>query len=142
VYLGAFLALIGLWVRDSDLRYRVTGLLALAFLLSGCGPDPKFEAWELVPGGDAKKGKVLILQHGCGSCHTIPGVEGAHGQVGPPLTKVALRTYLAGRIHNTPENMARWIANPKEIDDKTVMPNTGVTPENANHIVRYLYTLR
>lgn len=61
---------------------------------------------------------------------------------GPPLTKVALRTYLAGHIQNTPENMARWIVNPQEVDEKTVMPNTGVRPEDALHIVRYLYTLR
>ena len=64
------------------------------------------------------------------------------GLVGPPLTKIALRTYLAGRIQNTPDNMARWIVNPKQIDDQTAMPVTGVTPENARHIVRYLYTLR
>ena len=36
----------------------------------------------------------------------------------------------------------RWITNPKEIDEKTAIPNTGVTPEKARHIVRYLYTLR
>jgi cytochrome c2 len=121
--------------------YRLS-LVTAAIMLASCGEDPKFTADELVPGGDAARGRALIVQFGCPSCHTIPGVKGADGVVGPPLTKVALRTYLAGRIANTPENMARWIANPKSVDDKTAMPVTGVSPEEARHIVRYLYTLR
>ena len=143
VYLAAFLVLFANWLRNSDARYRAaTFLLSLMLLLSGCGPNPQFEAWELVPGGDTRKAKVLIQQYGCGSCHTIPGVSGADGVVGPPLTKIALRSYLAGRIQNTPENMAKWIVNPKSVDEKTVMPVTGIKPDEAWHVVKYLYTLR
>jgi cytochrome c len=114
----------------------------LPLLLAGCGANPNFEAWELVPGGDIRKAKALIEQYGCPSCHVIPGIKGADGMVGPPLTKIALRTYLAGRIQNTPENMAKWITDPKSVDDKTAMPVTGVKPDEVVHIVRYLYTLR
>jgi cytochrome c2 len=121
--------------------HRLT-IAAAALLLASCGEDPKFTAGELVPGGDPSRGKALIIRFGCPSCHTIPGVKGADGLVGPPLTQIALRTYLAGRIENTPENMARWIVNPKAIDDKTAMPVTGATQDDARHIVRYLYTLR
>lgn len=122
--------------------HRVTAVLIGAMLLASCGEDPKFTADELVPGADPERGKALIIQFGCPSCHTIPGVKGADGLVGPPLTKIALRTYLAGRIENTPANMARWIVNPKSIDEKTAMPVTGATGDDARHIVRYLYTLR
>ena len=143
VYLAGFLTLFAVWVRNSDARYRAAApLLPLLLFLTGCGPDPKFEAWELVPGGDKNKATALMHQYGCPSCHTIPGVRGADGVVGPPLTKVALRSYLAGRIENTPENMARWIVNPKSVDEKTAMPVTGIKPEEAIHVVRYLYTLR
>jgi cytochrome c2 len=121
--------------------YRLS-ITVVALLLISCGEDPKFAAGELVIGGDPSRGKALILQFGCPSCHTIPGIRGADGLVGPPLTKIALRTYLAGRIENTPENMARWIVDPKQIDEKTAMPVTGVSPEDARHIVRFLYTLR
>ena len=122
--------------------YRLTLVIFGALLLASCGEDPKFTASELVPGGDPSRGKALIIQFGCPACHTIPGVKGADGLVGPPLTKIALRTYLAGRIENTPENMARWIVNPKSVDEKTAMPVTGATEDDARHIVRYLYTLR
>jgi cytochrome c1 len=66
----------------------------------------------------------------------------ANATVGPPLTQVAVRSYLAGRIENTPENMMKWIRNPRAIDDKTAMPVTGVTDRDSRDIVAYLYTLR
>ena len=43
-------------------------------------------AW-LVPGGDAERGPALIRAYGCAACHAVPGVEGADGNVGPPLTR-------------------------------------------------------
>jgi putative membrane protein len=129
VYLAAFLVLFGLMLRQSDLRYRVAPLALLALLISGCRQQPHGKA------------HALMQQYGCPSCHVIPGVKGAEGVVGPPLTAVSRRTYLAGRIANTPENMTRWIMNPKEIDDKTAMPVMGISRDNAQEIVRYLSTL-
>ena len=35
-------------------------------------------------------GAMLIQQKGCGACHTIPGVPGANGTVGPNLAGVAV----------------------------------------------------
>ena len=62
--------------------------------------------------------------------------------VGPPLTGIANRVYLAGRLTNTPENLKRWILNPKEVDSQTAMPVTGVTEQDVKDISAYLYTLR
>src|SRR5262245_15827204 len=45
--------------------------------------------------GDAHRGRLLLHQYGCGTCHTIPGVARAHGTVGPPLDDVRRRVYLA-----------------------------------------------
>ena len=39
--------------------------------------------------GDPERGAVYIEQIGCGSCHTIPGIDGAQGVVGPPLDHMA-----------------------------------------------------
>jgi cytochrome c1 len=38
--------------------------------------------------------------------------------------------------------MIRWIQHPKAVDEKTLMPELGVTDEDAADIAGYLYTLR
>lgn len=92
-------------------------------------------------GGDAASGRRLLRTYGCDTCHTIPGVPSAVAHVGPPLTAVARRSYLAGRLPNTPDNMRLWIRFPKRVDPQTAMPETGLTEEDARDIVAYLYTL-
>jgi cytochrome c2 len=113
-------------------------LLALG-LLGGCRPDapesPKIR-------GDAKQGRVLLARFQCGACHKIPGVEGAAGTAGPPLTDMASRSYIAGHLPNDPEIMVRWIVNPRALHPATTMPAMGVSPEDARHIAAYLYTLK
>jgi len=93
-------------------------------------------------GGDPSRGPALMRKYGCQSCHTIPGVVGADGLVGPPLAGIASRSYIAGVLTNAPDNMLRWIRDPKAVDPLTAMPNTGVTASDARHIVAYLYTLK
>jgi cytochrome c len=93
-------------------------------------------------GGNAHRGAVAIRTYGCGTCHTIPGVRGATGLVGPPLTGIAERSYIGGVLTNTPENLVRWIQDPPSIDAKTAMPNVGVTHRDAVDIAGYLYSRR
>jgi hypothetical protein len=90
----------------------LVGLIA-APILSGCGKEEAHAAANF--GGDARRGSDLIGKYGCGSCHDIPQIAGAHGNVGPPLTHVGTRTYLAGFIRNSPDNMALWIQDPQRI---------------------------
>ena len=89
-----------------------------------------------------ERGKIAIAQYGCASCHTIPGIRGALGLVGPSLDRIASRTYIAGVLQNTHANMLRWIQNPPQVDDKTAMPNLRVTDQDARDIASFLYTLR
>jgi len=113
------------------------------FLLLGCGSDARQEhIAEVTTGGDVHRGAAAISRYGCGSCHNIPGISGAVGRAGPPLSGIADRIYLAGVMQNTPPNMIRWIRNPKAVDEKTLMPNLGVTPNDARDIAGYLYTLK
>ena len=93
-------------------------------------------------GGDPAAGRRLIRSHGCGGCHTIPGVVQARGKVGPPLSGVAGRAYIAGRLRNTPANLIAWVDDPKAVDPATVMPDAGVTRDEARDIAAYLYTLQ
>jgi cytochrome c2 len=117
-------------------------VLASALLLASCSGDQRERTAQVITGGDAIRGASAIERYGCGACHIIPGVSGAFGQAGPPLSGIANRIYIAGVLQNTPQNMVRWIRNPKQVDDKTVMPNLGVTPGDALDIAGYLYTLR
>jgi cytochrome c len=92
--------------------------------------------------GDPNRGKQLIEQYGCNSCHIIPGIEGAKGMVGPSLEHVASRQIIAGSITNSPPNMVAYIQNPQSANPQNVMPNFGVKPDEARDIVAYLYTLK
>jgi cytochrome c2 len=93
-------------------------------------------------GGDPDRGIAAIGRYGCAACHTIPGIRGANAAVGPPLTRIASRSYLAGQIQNTSANMVRWIQHPREVEKGTAMPEMGVTDSDARDIAAYLYTLR
>jgi cytochrome c len=120
------------------------GLAGLVVLASACDGASEANAREAaaITGGDPARGPDLLRKYGCQSCHTIPGVVGANGLVGPPLAGIASRSYIAGVLPNAPDNMLRWIRDPRGVDAKTAMPNTGVTPSDARHIAAYLYTLK
>jgi cytochrome c len=121
-------------------------LAAAAFLLiSSMSCSSRTEAEQVAQsttGGSAARGATAITRYGCGSCHIIPGISGAHGLAGPPLSGIASRIYIAGVLQNTPPNMMRWIEDPPGIDEHTVMPKLGVTHQDAADIAGYLYTLK
>ena len=127
-------------------RRAMVGLAVVCFgtLAAACDGAREANAREAaaMTGGDPSRGPDLLRKYGCQTCHTIPGVVGANGLVGPPLAGIASRAYIAGVLPNAPDNMLRWIRDPKGVDAKTAMPNTGVTASDARHIAAYLYTLR
>lgn len=91
--------------------------------------------------GDPARGKQLLAEFGCRSCHLIPGVRGPAGNVGPPLTAWAERQFISGRLVNLPGALVAWILNPRAVEPGTVMPAVGATPEQAEDMAAYLYTL-
>jgi cytochrome c2 len=97
---------------------------------------------EYLPGGEVELGKTAVKDYGCGACHSIPGIPGAVGFVGPPLTKWAERVYIAGTLPNEPDNLMDWLMNPQQIRHGTAMPDLNVTEQDARNISAYLYTLR
>ncbi|HKR62762.1 MAG TPA: cytochrome c oxidase assembly protein [Thermoanaerobaculia bacterium] len=150
---GALLTLIALalfaaWLGESDRRARGSSaltMLVLIVLLARCTDYPgdrKAAARQATRGGDPDRGKVVLRSYGCGSCHTIPGVPGAESSVGPPLDKIATRTYLAGRINNNPQNMMLFIRKPRSVDPKTAMPDMDVTETDGRDMTAYLLTLK
>ena len=92
--------------------------------------------------GDPDRAPAILARYGCRGCHTIPGVPGADGLVGPPLGDLARHVYVAGVLENTPDNLVTWIENPRGVNPRTAMPVTGITREEARHVAAYLYSLR
>jgi len=113
----------------------------------------EFDAWvasqlepavEPAAGSLAEAGKAAFLdaRNGCIACHVIDGAGGV-GLVGPNLTNVAERQFLAGGIiANTPDNLARWLASPQTVKpgNKMVLP-TKLDQPTIDALVAYLETL-
>jgi cytochrome c len=128
-------------MRPSRLALAWLAALALA-LLAACGQDARGVSLAEVPGGDAAQGREAVRRYGCGSCHVIPGVRGARGAVGAPLTEFARRTHIAGNLPNTPENLIAWLRDPQAVEPGTAMPNLNVTESDARNLAAYLATLK
>jgi cytochrome c len=125
------------------MRRSVLSAILGVVVAVGCSNrhDVREQAARLT-GGDPDKGPATIGRYGCGACHDIPGVRNARGTVGPPLTAIARRTYLAGHVLNTPKDMVTWIQHPQQLEHGTAMPEMHVTDADARDIAAYLYTLR
>src|SRR4051794_41968805 len=118
------------------------GLAAgLLLLLPACGRDVGTPAVS-VAGSEPLRGRAAVIRNGCVTCHTISAIRGANGLVGPPLDRIASRTYIAGVLQNSPDNMTRWIRNPPGVDPLTAMPNLHLNDDEVHDIVGFLYTLR
>jgi cytochrome c len=91
--------------------------------------------------GDSTAGGQDLYRLGCGSCHTIPGIAGAHGKVGPSLEGIASRSYVAGQLPNQPPNLERWIQHPHSVHPDSLMPELGLTNAQSKDIAAYLYSL-
>lgn len=99
----------------------------LAFLQANNNPRRPEAAARRAPQSRALSGEELIARYGCQGCHVIDG-EG--GSVGPSLDTVFER------------READWvrsqIRDPKSHNPATAMPDFGLSPEQANAIIRAL----
>jgi cytochrome c oxidase subunit 2 len=84
-------------------------------------------------------GEKLFMSKGCVGCHSLTAVDAPKGMIGPNLANVGARSFIgAGSFKNTDENLARWIQNPQAMKKGVLMPNLGVTPDEAKSLVAYL----
>ena len=93
-------------------------------------------------GGDPDKAMSAIVRYGCAACHNIPGAQMPGGLAAQPLRDVGQRLYIGGVVNNTPDNLVRWIVNPKQFDPRTAMPVTGIGEAEARNVAAYLYRNR
>ena len=116
-------------------------MLAAAEMLSGCMRSVPPQPLPVVAGGSANRGRAVIVQYRCGSCHEIPGSRHANGVFGPPLDLIARQTTLAGNFPNVPQTMVQWIMSPTSMKPKTAMPDMGLSEQESRDAAAYLYTL-
>ncbi|MCB8837142.1 cytochrome c family protein [Aurantimonas sp. VKM B-3413] len=114
-------------------------LAAVTVSLAACAESGQPARFDDI--GDASVGAALIEANGCGSCHIIPGIDGAEGLVGPPLNHMGHRIFIAGLLRNTPDNMVAWLRDPQEVVPGNAMPDMGLSESQAKNVTAYLYTL-
>jgi cytochrome c len=96
-----------------------------------------------------QQGVTVILQRGCGGCHTIPNIPGASGTIGPNLgpngdiPPLSERKTIAGGAvpNNSVDDLAKWILNPSALKPGTAMPTLGLSPDEAAAAAAYLYSI-
>ncbi|WP_229207008.1 MULTISPECIES: c-type cytochrome [unclassified Duganella] len=87
---------------------------------------------------DRERGRLALTQFACQSCHHIPGVTGPLTYVGPDLGGLAHRSFIAGKLPATQENLVQWIRTPQEVKPGTAMPQLGVPERDARDMAAYL----
>lgn len=101
-------------------------------------PDPENEI-----GANLARGRQVFIEHGCGSCHRVRGLEDAPANIGPDLTHIGSRRTLgAATIPNNRGGLAGWIANPQAIKPGNRMPPTYLEPPDLHALVDYLESLQ
>jgi len=126
------------------LPYRAVcpfALLVLALLSAGCTPQESAPASGHASSAQLERGRLLLAQYQCGSCHTIPDVQAARGRMGPALAAFGRRSYIAGHVPNGPDHLVRWIVAPAALVPGTLMPAMGVSPDDARDMAAYLLAL-
>jgi mono/diheme cytochrome c family protein len=94
-------------------------------------------------GGVGERAIPIMLANGCAGCHTISGVPGAQGQVGPRLdATLSSKLYIAGVLPNSRKNMIQWLRSARELVPHTAMPSTGISDQEARDVAAYLYAIR
>jgi cytochrome c len=119
-------------------RFGDLAMLTAILALCGCGEGSESAADV----AQIERGATALGTYGCGTCHRIPGIAGARGNVGPSLEGLAGRVYLAGIMPNTEAELARWIQSPQQISPLAGMPDMQVSPDDARAMAAYLHRAR
>ena len=109
-----------------------------------------FDAWANAqrqtpaapPDSALQRGQQIFLTSTCTQCHSVQGTP-ANGSVGPNLTHVASRKYIAaGSLQNTNENLRKWITDPQAIKPGNRMPMHTYSDEDLTSLVTYIESLK
>lgn len=119
----------------ANMRFRVVALAPMeyeAWVQAAQQPSPA------VSGQLASRGEQLFITKGCVGCHAVQDVN-TYNRVGPNLSHVGSRTAIAaGILPNTRENMVRWLRYTDRVKPGVLMPNLGLSEDEAEAIAAYL----
>ncbi len=105
------------------------------------------EAPPTATGGDASAGQAVFAAKGCVACHTIQGLAGAVGQIGPELTNAATNAASRESGKSAEVYIREAIENPTAfvVDGfAPIMPGTlrgSMSDTEFEDLVAYLLTL-
>lgn len=127
------------------------GHALMAFQVTAVPPD-RFDAWlnARAPSPSApldetaRRGRVIFEAADCSDCHSTRDAPLPEelASVAPDLSDFAARsTIAAGRAPNTPEALARFIADPAAMKPGVRMPGTLLGESDMAALITYLYTL-
>ncbi|MDP3062895.1 MAG: c-type cytochrome, partial [Chloroflexota bacterium] len=135
-----------------NLRLNDHDIIRLVSYLRNLRPDlsqlPPVAGETPTPGApiptDPEAGKRLFVNKGCAACHTIQGLPGAVGAIGPELTHVASQQSIVdGKLAPVDVvNLKRWLRDPSAVKPGTLMPKLGLTDDELSALVAYLLTLK
>ena len=129
----------------SSYKWLITGV-ALACVLAMAAAAASWSSRQqaeriagAMTGGDPTRAPGIMRHYGCGGCHTIPGIPGADGQVGPQLSGLLHRVYIGDGIPNSADHLVQWIRAPHQFSSHSAMPATGISEAEARDVAAYLY---
>ncbi|MGX7897016.1 c-type cytochrome [Tsuneonella sp. HG222] len=109
----------------------------LAALAAACKPPP--EARHDLDPDAIKRGRAIVADAGCATCHAFPDIEWPKGSAGPDLTAFDGRGPIAGALPNTPANLAVFVRNAPAAKAGSTMPAMPITASEARDVAAYLY---
>jgi NAD(P)-dependent dehydrogenase (short-subunit alcohol dehydrogenase family)/cytochrome c2 len=115
----------------------IGGALLLGALLASCTAAASDNGARAA---SVERGRSLASTRGCATCHEISGVRDANGTIGPSLAHWSERSYIAGVLPNTPEQLQRWIRHPQAVKPGVVMPELALADSDAADIAAFLFT--
>ena len=133
---------VGFWTAIAVLVPCAIAAVGIPWALDARAARARAEWAAEATSGDPDRAPKLMVENGCAGCHTIPGVPGAEGRIGPELNGRTGQKFIAGVLPNTPENLIAWLRDARRFSPKTAMPSTFISGQDARDIAAYLYTLR
>jgi mono/diheme cytochrome c family protein len=132
-----------LWSIVAFMRERLPGLSPQEYAsAAGAAGTPSTPEEAALQAASADRGRRAIQQYACVTCHRIPGIVGSNAPVGPPLTGMGSREFIAGVLPASTDNLVWWLRAPHLVSERNAMPDLGVTEQDARDMAAYLMTLR
>lgn len=86
---------------------------------------------------------ATFSNNACMSCHTIRGMQGATGTIGPDLTHFASRETFAGSIFDmNRQDLIQWLRDPPKVKPGSIMPNYHIPQDVIDSLVAFLLSLK